>query len=705
MQKLRKRSIRPRPKSTRLLGTHHHIRWAIIIVISVLAGIVVGGYLSIARNIPPAESISFFMPPVATKVYDDKSELVNEFFIERRELTDLNRVPFYLKDGFICFEDKRFYRHWGVDIIRLFKSFLINLKNMKIVQGGSTITMQLARNMFLTMEQTMGRKLKEIALAIRIERAYTKDEILEKYLNQINFGQGRYGVATAAKYFFDKDISELNLNECALLVALPKSPENYSPYKHPELAKERRNLVLKVMYENDVISNEEYESAIKAPLGVVEQKLERRVGQYFFEEIRRYLELKYGPEFVYRSGANIYTTLNMDIQKAAEEVLEKHLRDIEKEYKFENTKEKWDSLGIPDTLAYSPYLQGAIVVMDQHTGDVKAVIGGRDFSQSKWNRATQAKRQAGSAFKIFVFTAALDNGFTPADIVLDLPIVLDVPGMDSIYRPANYDRKFMGPITLKKALKHSRNLAAIRLIRNIGPELVIEYAHDLGVESPLLAVVSLALGVCDVSLLEMTNALGTIANLGEHVPPVFITKITDKDGTLVENNYPLPEKKLEPSVAYVILNMMRSVVDGGTGYRVRHYYRGPAAGKTGTTNNYSDTWFIGFTPKYVAAIWVGNDNNDRIYRGATGGHVAAPIWGDLMKYIDPGPYHEFERPPGLVSCKICPETGLIATEYCPDAYQEIFIYGTEPQDTCDLHNFGGQFEFLNEFEDLDRDNY
>ena len=503
---------------------HHRLRWAIIIIVSMLLGLSLGSYISIVSGLPPAESISLFIPPVATKVYDDNNALLSEFFIERRELTSLENVPEYLKNGFICIEDKLFYKHWGVDILALIRSFITNILHMKIVQGGSTITMQLARNMFLSMEQTMVRKLKEIALAIKIERVYTKDEILEKYLNQINFGQGRYGVATAAKYYFNKDLSELTLSECAVLIALPRSPEKYSPYKHPEIAKQRRNFILQKMFENDLMDSIEYEEAISESLIIVEQKGENRIGEYYLEEIRKYLELKYGPEFLYRSGANIYTALNTSIQKAAEEILEKHLVNIEKEYKFKNTKSKYDSLGLSDTVKLSPYLQDALVVMNYHTGEVKALIGGRDFSMSKFNRATQARRQAGSAFKVFVFTAAIDNGFTPNDIVLDLPIVLEVPGVDSIYRPSNYDRKFLGPITLRKALKHSRNLAAIRLIRNIGPELVVQYAHNLGVQSPLLAVVSLALGACEVSLIEMVSAVGTIANLGERVQPIFIKK-------------------------------------------------------------------------------------------------------------------------------------------------------------------------------------
>ena len=677
-------------------------RWILITAIPLVFGLIIGFYYAVVHDLPPAESISFFAPPISTKVYDDQGEIISQFFIERRELTSLERVPQHLIDGFISIEDKRFYSHWGVDVLRFFKSLLINIVNMRIVQGGSTITMQLARNMFLTLEQTVMRKLKEMALATRIERAYTKDEILEMYLNQINFGQGHYGVATAAEYYFNKDVSDLNLTECALLVALPKSQERYSPYKHPELAIQRRNLVLKKMMENKKISSEQYAKAINEPLGVVDASKEKRAGEYFLEEIRRYLELKYGPEFLYRSGANIYTTINTRMQIIAEEILEKHLAKIEKDHKLPNPKVDFDSVTLSDTVTAIPYLQGAFVLLDYHTGEVKALIGGRNFSQSQFNRATQARRQAGSAFKIFVWTTAVDNGFTPTDIVLDLPIVLEVPGMDSIYRPSNYDRKFMGPITVKNALKYSRNLVAIRLIRSIGPELVVRYAHDLGVASPLLPVVSLALGSCEVNLLEMVNAVGTIANLGERIEPVMIRKITNKDGTLIEVNNPLPERRLSAQTSYVMTSIMESVVNGGTGYHVRDYYKGPAAGKTGTTNNYSDAWFVGYTPKYACGVWAGYDNNNRMFKDATGGFISAPIWGEFMARIDSLPDENFAKPSsGIVTCRICSETGLLARQHCPNSVEEYYVAGTEPEDSCETHVFRERFEFQDDFERID----
>ncbi len=681
----------------------HRLRWTIIIIFSILAGFSLGLYIQIIHDLPPTEAISFYSPPVSTKVYDDQDSLFTEFFIERRELANLTEMPDYLKKGFICIEDKAFYKHWGVDIKAIFRAVIQNILHLSAAQGFSTITMQLARNMFLTQEKTILRKLKEIVLALRIERTYTKDEILERYLNQVNFGQGRYGVATAARYYFNKNISDLTLSESALLIALPKSPEYLSPYRHPEKARARRNLVLKQMFKDHIITEEEYNKAVNEPLNVVEHKKRYSVGEYFIEELRRYLELKYGVEFLYRSGASVYTTINRNIQKVAEEVLEKHLKTIEKDYKLQITKTKVDSTGFPDTLNNTPYLQGALIIADHRKGEIKAMIGGRDFSQSKFNRATQAKRQTGSAFKVFVFLVALDNGFTPADLVLDLPIVLEVAGPDSIYRPANYDHKFLGPITMRKALALSRNLVAVRLIRIVGPDLVVKYAYDLGIKSKLLPIVSLALGSCEVSLAELTQAFSTIANLGEEKSLIMIRKVVNKDGTIIELNKPSTERKLSEQTCYLMVNLMRSVVDGGTGYEIRKYFKGPAAGKTGTTDNYSDAWFIGFTPHYTAGVWVGFDDNKPIFRGATGGVVSAPIWGEIMSQIDTLITDNFPVPEGIVWCKICPKSGLLANEYCPVPHEEPFVKGTEPKEFCDVHTFETKIQGEEEFEKLDRE--
>ncbi|MGB9721376.1 MAG: penicillin-binding protein 1A [bacterium] len=676
--------------------------WLIIILFSLVAGFLLGLYIQTVHDLPPAEAISYYTPPVSTKVYDDQDSLLTEFFIERRELTSLSEVPEYLKKGFICIEDKTFYKHWGVDVKAIFRAIIQNVLHMRAAQGFSTITMQLARNIFLTQEKTILRKLKEIVLALRIERAYTKDEILERYLNQVNFGQGRYGVATAARYYFNKNVSELTLTESALLIALPKSPEYLSPYRYPERAKARRDLVLKQMFKDHIITESEYDKAVNTPLKVVEHKKGYSTGEYFVEEIRRYLELKYGAEFLYRSGANIYTTINRNIQQVAEEILEKHLRTIEKDYKLKVTKAKTDSTGFSDTLNSTPYLQGALMIIEHHKGEIKAMIGGRDFAQSKFNRATQARRQTGSSFKIFVFLAALDNGFTPADLVLDLPIVLEVVGPDSIYRPANYDHKFLGPITMRKALALSRNLVAVRLIRIIGPDLVVKYAYDLGIKSKLLPVVSLALGACEVSLSELTQAFCTIANFGEERSPIMIRKITNREGTIIELNRPSVDRKLPEQTCFILVNMMRSVVDGGTGYEIRKYYKGPAAGKTGTTDNYSDAWYIGFTPHYTAGVWVGFDDNQAIFRGATGGVVSAPIWGEIMSKIDTLTTDDFPVPEGIVWCKICPKSGLLANEYCPAPREEPFVKGTEPKESCDVHTFETKLQGEEEFEKLDR---
>ncbi|MEO0070240.1 MAG: PBP1A family penicillin-binding protein, partial [candidate division WOR-3 bacterium] len=668
--------------------------WLILFILSFCLGLLVGAIRWLMRDLPPASSIASFRPPEATMVYDIEDRFIGQFFIERRRPVELELIPKNLQQAFIALEDRRFYQHWGLNIWAISRAVLTNFFHHRVVQGASTITQQLARNMFLTQERSVERKLKEAILALQIERLFTKDEILEMYLNQVNFGEGAYGVEAAAQTYFGKSVSDLSLSECALLAGIPRSPAHYSPFKNLEMARRRRDLVLQKMYECDFITAEELTRARQEKISVRNRKDSLLVGSYFLEEVRQYLELKYGYDFLYRSGASVYTTMDIEIQKKAEAILEKGIKKIEEDYHLPRKRQTIDSTGLVDSIFGPSYLQGAMVVLDPHTGFVKAMIGGRDFNKSKFNRATQARRQAGSAFKVFVFTSAFDNGFTASDIVLDAPIVIDVPAEDSIYRPSNYDRQFMGPMTLRRALMLSRNLVAIRLMRTIGPELVIDYAHRMGIKSKLLPVLSLALGACEVNLLEMTSAFGVIDNQGIRVEPVIIRKIVDRDGNIIEKYNQHEQVVLTPEVAYVILHTMRSVIDGGTAYRIRQAgFTRPAAGKTGTTNNYTDCWFIGFTPELVAGIWIGYDNNERIYRGATGGDVAAPIWGEFMKAVlDTAPVRDFVVPEKITIRRTCNKTGLLATPYCPRASEEAFIKGTEPSDSCNLHNYNSKIE-------------
>ena len=648
-------------------------------------GIIFGAYIWLSQDLPSLETIQVYKPPETTRIFDINNRLIGEFFEQKREVVPIEDIPLHLQHAYIAIEDREFYNHWGINMKRVLVALYENVIRGRVVMGASTITQQLARNMFLTPERSLVRKLKEALLAIRIERAFTKDEILEKYLNQLYFGHGVYGVATASKYFFGKPVTELNIAEASLIAAISRSPQLYSPLINRESAIKRRNIILGVMAKCSYLDSTLVDSLRKIPVKVQPPKPKAKMGQYYLEEVRKYLELKYGYDFLYRSGASVYIAMDYDIQKTAEQVLDSSLITLEEEHKFDKTKATVDTTVIDEE--HPPeYIQGAVIVLDNNSGEIRALVGGRDFTRSKFNRATQAKRQAGSSFKPFLLTAAIDNGFTPADLVFDAPIRIHIPGTDTIYKPANYDRKFLGTITLRKAIALSRNLVAVRLIRNIGPEVMMNYANKMGIHSRLKPVISLGLGACEISLIELTASYATLANLGKKITPIMIKKIVDRDGNTVEKNESYREQVISSQTAYVVVSTMQSVVDGGTGFRVRKVgFSAPAAGKTGTTDNYSDSWFIGFTPQYSAGIWVGFDQPRRIFRGATGGKVAAPIWGRLMKRISGSNRSTFPIPPGVISKEICVQTGLLATERCPTKKEMFFIAGSEPTDSCRLH--------------------
>ena len=679
------------------------VRTVIYIIIGIIVlflGIGFGGYIWISRDLPSLEVIMTYKPPETTRIFDVKNRLIGEFFEQKREVVPIEEIPLSLQHAYIAIEDRSFYNHWGINLKRVFAAIYENIIHGRVVMGASTITQQLARNMFLTPERSLTRKLKEALLAIRIERAFTKDEILERYLNQLYFGHGVYGVATASRFFFNKSVSQLDVTETALLAAIPRSPRLYSPIFNKDAALKRRNIILEVMARCGYLDSTIVDSLKQIPITISPPKPKPKIGQYYLEEVRKYIELKYGYDFLYRSGGSIYIAMDYDIQKKAEATLESSLIDLEQKHDYEVTRAMVDTL--PVNGDSSPdYIQGAVVVMDNKTGEVRALVGGRDFTRSKFNRATQAHRQVGSAFKPFLLIAALDNGFTPADLVLDAPIRIHIPGTDTIYKPANYDRRFLGTITLRKAIALSRNLVAVRLIRNIGPEVIMSYAYRMGIHSRLKPVIALGLGACEVTLLEVVDAYATIGNLGVRVNPILIRKIVDRDGNIVEKSDIFTEQVISPQTAYVALSTMKSVINGGTGYRIRKVgFDAPAAGKTGTTDNYTDAWFIGFTPQYTTGIWIGFDRPRRIFRGATGGRVAAPIWGRLMKAITTDKA-DFEIPPGVTSRTICLQTGMLATERCPKVKKIFFIEGMEPSDSCLLHMF--RLKDRSGFENLDQE--
>jgi 1A family penicillin-binding protein len=653
-----------------------------------LPQLAVAGLFSLGSPMPSAESVANFRPPASTRILDCRGRVVFDFYQEKRRPVPLESIPGCLRDAVVAVEDKRFYSHWGIDLARVPGLALSMVKRAGDIKGTSTITQQLARSMFLTPERSITRKLKEMALAVELERHYSKSEILEMYFNQIWFGGSVYGVEAAAEKYFGKTAARLNPVECATIGAMLANPSAYSPYYHPDRLLTRRNFFVTKMFRLGCISRKQLDAGLKQPLTVLPPGTGGNLAPYFVEEIRRYMIDKYGADFVYRSGAVIHTTLDLDMQQAANLALLSHLRQLEKDYRLRPTLSAYDSAARADSTIGPPkYLQGALLAMDVRTGYVRALIGGREFKHSEFNRATQAKRQAGSAFKPFVFIAAIDNGMTAADIEVDSAITIPIAGQPD-YQPHNYDGTVLGRISLRRALALSRNLVAVRLITKVGPELVARYANLMGVTGPLKPVFSLALGSVEVTLIDMVNAFNTIADNGIRVKPIMITRVEDAHGMVIEETRPEEQPALRPQTAYVVANMMQSVVNEGTATVIRQLgYQGLAAGKTGTTDDYADAWFIGFTPELTCGVWVGFDRKKTIFSGATGGAVAAPIWADFMKTVRPDslPSDGFAVPDSITTVAVCEQTGQLAAPSCPRVRYEVFIAGTEPKTPCALH--------------------
>jgi penicillin-binding protein 1A len=647
------------------------------------------GLFSFGSRMPSPESVANFRPPASTRILDCKGRVIFDFFQEKRRPVPLESIPACLRDAVVAVEDKRFYSHWGIDLARIPGLALSMVKHAGGIKGTSTITQQLARSMFLTPEKSLARKLKEMALAVELERHYSKAEILEMYFNQIWFGGSVYGVEAAAEKYFGKTAARLSPVECATIGAMLANPSVYSPYNHPDRLLTRRNFFLTRMFRLGRISQKELDAGLKKPLMVLPPGTGGNLAPYFVEEVRRYMIEKYGYDFVYKSGAVIYTTLDLDMQRAANKALFARLGQIEKDYRLKPTLAGYDSMAKRDSTIGPPkYLQGALLAMDVRTGYIRALIGGRDFKHSEFDRATQAKRQAGSAFKPFVFVAAVDNGATAADIELDSAITIRIPGQP-LYQPHNYDTKFLGHISLRRALALSRNLVAVRLITKVGPELVARYANLMGITDRLQPVYSLALGSVEVTLLDLTNAFNTLAGNGIRVKPIMVMRVVDARGMVLEETRPEEQPVLRPQTAYVVANMMQSVVNEGTGAVIRQLgYEGLAAGKTGTTDDYADAWFIGFTPEITCGVWVGFDKRKTIFRGATGGGIAAPVWADFMKTVRPDsmPSGSFAVPDSIISMAVCEQTGQLATPACPRVRYEVFITGTEPKVPCAIHS-------------------
>lgn len=747
-------------------------------------------YLYFASSIPPLNSLHEYNPNIITKIYSGDGQVVGEFYIERRIVVPFSKIPPRLVNAFLAAEDAQFYHHKGIDYWSILRAFYKNMTAGRIVQGGSTITQQVAKSFFLAPERSIVRKIKEALLAYKIEKNFSKDDILHLYLNQIYLGNGAYGVQAAAETYFDKDVENLNVAEAALLAGLPKAPSKYSPYQFPEVARQRQEYVLRRMLEEGFISREEEERALRYAIKLKPKEIRSLwAGPYFTEHIRRYIDEKYGEDLLYRGGLQVYTTMDVELQHAANEAaaagLKEHDRrrgyrgpikrltnkeemdlfiaEIETELNGKHleqgkiykglvtevkAKEQYFSVSIgahkarlsfedaawaklynptgePDggknqditriiksgdiinvavesiaqthptndeppisvTLEQEPLAQTSLIAMEPATGYVKAMIGGADFTKNQFNRAVQAKRQPGSAFKPIIYAAALDKGYTPASLIIDSPIIFEETAKDvqnktnieTEWKPRNFEEKFYGPTTFRQALTHSRNVVTVKILKDIGVGYAIEYAKRLGITSQLNNDLSLALGSSGLSLMELVSAYSVFANMGKKTEPVFITKITDKAGNILEEAPPAAmQDVLSPQTAFIMTNLLQGVIQEGTGQRAKALGR-PAAGKTGTTNNLNDAWFIGFIPNLIAGAWMGYDDEKPLGHMETGARAALPIWLKFMQKATAGtPVKSFSTPEGVVFIKIDKLTGAPATPSTDNAIFEAFKEDTAP---------------------------
>jgi penicillin-binding protein 1A len=634
----------------------------------------------------------------ATTLLDVKGRQAFTIFKEQRIEVPLSRVSPNLVRAILAIEDQRFYDHGGIDVVRVAGAAWHNVREGRRAQGGSTLTQQLARQSFLTPDKTIRRKLKEVIVAARLENEFTKDEILELYLNKVYFGDGLYGAQAASLGYFGKPASDLTVAEAALLAGVVKAPSSYAPTVSRERAVARRNVVLQAMRDSRVIDGATYDAAVNTPLRLRDAlRHEEAYGQYFKEEVRKQLVQQFGWDRVYQGGLKVHTTLDLDVQKAAEAEVTRAIAEIEQ--RQARRSRRADDGADP--------LQAALVAIEPHTGEVRALVGGRDFERSRFNRATQARRQPGSAFKPFVYAAALERGYTPATLITGLnePIMT----LEGAWVPE--DGHVQGDsITMRAALRTSSNRAAVRMLEDVGISTAVRYAERLGVGS-VPNVPSLALGSGEVTLLSMTSAFGAFANHGMVTPPILITRVETTDGQVLYQAAPKPQRALSEATAYLMTTMLADVINAGTAWQARRVgFRLPAAGKTGTTNDYHDAWFVGYTPSLVAGVWVGYDQPRTIIGNGYASDLAVPMWGRFMKVATAGDEPRWFKAPATVSsANICRLSGKLATDACRNAtvtnpdgtesnramvYTEFFVRGTEPIDYCPYHTSGGFWNAL-----------
>lgn len=578
-----------------------------MIALSILIGAISGFVFWTISDLPNTKMLQEYIPLESSRVYSSDGKVLAELYLERRTFIPHYQIPEHVKKAFIAVEDVRFYNHPGVDFIGIARALWHDIKAGGVVEGGSTITQQLARMLFLKPDKSIKRKIKEAALSIRIEQRYTKDEILGMYLNQAYFGTRAYGIEAASQTYFGKPTNELSIADAALLASMPKAPSKYSPFKNPEKAKSRRTIALKQMMDSHFITQAQSEEAENVPLPETPH-FRKYDAPYFIENLRQNLEGKFGTE-LYTSGYRIYSTLDSGMQRAAEEAITNGLHSLEKRVK--------------------PGVEAALVAIDLRTGQIKAFVGGSNFWKNQFNRATQALRQPGSAFKPFVFITAIENGMMSEDIVRDSPVSFAGAKPGQRWIPRNYDGKYYGNVTLRTALAKSLNCATVRLATDIGIDGVIEMARRLGIRSQLHRYLPLAIGASDVTLIDMVYAYSAFAS-GQQPKIMFYERILNRDGVVIEENKPVIEHVLSEEDVQEMKILLKAVVEEGTAVRAKELKR-PIFGKTGTTNDYTDAWFIGFDERLVVGVWVGRDDHTPIGPKETGARAALPIWIDFMK--------------------------------------------------------------------------
>jgi penicillin-binding protein 1A len=712
-------SLAAKTPESRMVG---RLLIGLMVLVSALIGATAGLLLVYSTDLPQVDQLEHYRPSSITELYDDQGRTIGSFALQRRVVVSYDDYPQVLRQALISIEDKDFYRHWGINVWRIAGAAYRDIRSGGRVQGASTLTMQLARNLFLSPDRSFHRKIQEALLAVQIERRFTKPQIFTLYANQIYLGHGVYGFEAASQFYFSKPAKKLTLDEAALLAGLPKSPSYYSPITHPDHALKRRTLVINSMLEDGIITAQQAATARDQPIHLDVAHDPDSLAPYFVEEIRRYLEAKYGSDQVHEGGLRVYTSLDMDLQRAANRAVFDGLAVYERRHGWRGRVQNvltgdvtlanyqhpdWDSepevnsyehaivLNVTPaaaTVKFSHYTatlapadapwthrklqdilkrgdivyvkvlalnpdgkakvsleedsgaQGALVAIDNATGEIKAMVGGRDFNLSKFNRATQALRQVGSSFKPYVYTAAIDHGATPDDTILDAPVTFP-NASGPPYEPHNYDEKFEGTITFRRALAQSRNIPALRLADSLGIKTVIDYAHRFGITSNIPPYLPVALGAVEITPMEQTSAFSVFPNDGVHITPRYITKVTDYEGRTLEENFPDVKDVIGARTARTMTAMLREVVLHGTAIAAASM-KYPLAGKTGTTNNFTDAWFVGFSPSLTCGVWIGYDEKKFLGAKETGAHAALPIWMDFMKVAlagkDPG---EFQPPP------------------------------------------------------------